>query len=86
MYIYSLYFYISYLTLSAQQTKTNTCANSVDQDEMAHNEPSGSTLCHSVIDFWVNPYLQQWMCPNLEMEEFMSNSGGEKVKLKNTIL
>ena len=28
------------LALSVLQTKTNTCANSVDQDEMAHNEPS----------------------------------------------
>ena len=26
--------------LSARQTKTDTCANSVDPDEMAHNEPS----------------------------------------------
>ena len=28
------------LTLSAWQTNTNTCANSVDSDEMASNEPS----------------------------------------------
>ena len=27
-----------HLTLSAQQTKTDTCANSVDPDEMAHND------------------------------------------------
>ena len=28
------------LTFSAWQTKTDTCANSVDPDEMARNEPS----------------------------------------------
>ena len=31
---------ISYLIHSALQAKTDACANSVDPDEMAHNEPS----------------------------------------------
>ena len=32
------------LILSARQTKTITCANSVDPDEMAHNELSHQDL------------------------------------------
>ena len=32
------------LTLSACQTKTDTCANSIDPDETARNEPSHQDL------------------------------------------
>ena len=30
--------------------------------------------------FDLNPYLQQWMCPNSKMEESMSETQGERVK------
>ena len=36
------------------------------------------TVCNCVIDFWVNPYLQQWMCPNSEMERSISETQGWK--------
>ena len=43
------------LTLSALQTKTDTFANSVDPDEMAHNEPSQQDL--HCLPFWLaSPY------------------------------
>ena len=39
------------LALSARQTKTSTCANSVDPDETALND----TVCHFVFDFRLRP-------------------------------
>ena len=49
---HNLYFHES-LTLSAWQTKIDTCANSVDPDETAPNKliSSGSTLF--AILFWI---------------------------------
>ena len=41
------------LTFSALQTKTDTCANSVDPDEMAHNEPSHQGLHYLLFCFWL---------------------------------
>ena len=46
-------------------------ANSVDPDEMAHNEPSHQDL-HCLL-FWVwyyikTPILEQWLSPNSKME------------------
>ena len=38
-------------TISALQTKTDTYANSVDPDEMAHNEPSHLDLHYLLSDF-----------------------------------
>ena len=47
-------------------------------------------VCHSVIDIYWNPYLQQWMCLNSEMEQFMSEccnmSESRKLNLFNTLL
>ena len=48
------------ITLSALQTKTDTCANSVDPDEMALNEPFHLDL--HCLPFWflildLSPYL-----------------------------
>ena len=58
----------------------DTFANSVDPDETARNKLSyqGLTVCHSIIDFWLNPYLQQWMCLNSEMDEPTSETQGWK--------
>ena len=32
------------------------------------------TVCLSIIMFWFNPYLQEWMCPNSEMDEPISEA------------
>ena len=57
--------YYKCLTHSALQTKPGTCANSVDPDETAHNEPSHQDLhCLTFrFDFWLTflqMYLQLW--------------------------
>ena len=47
--------------LSSRQTKTDTCANSVDPDETARNEPSHQDLQFAILFLilhW-NPYLRQ---------------------------
>ena len=41
-----------WLTLSAQQTKTDTCANSVDPDETARNGPSHQDLHYLPFGFF----------------------------------
>ena len=63
------------LTLSFLQTKTDTFANSADPDETAHTELYHLDLhclpfCFFIFDR--HPHLQQWMCPNSEMEESIS--------------
>ena len=52
-----VHFTLVALTLSAQQTKTDTCAKRVDLDEMAHNEPSHQALhcLQCVFDFRLKP-------------------------------
>ena len=61
------------LTLSSQQANTDIFANSADLDEMA------STLfAILLLHFDWNPCLQQWMCPNSELEESMSETWGWK--------
>ena len=63
--LYPLKEYQFPLTPSARQTKTDTCANSVDPDETARNEPSHQDLhCLPFFVFFFildwNPYLHQW--------------------------
>ena len=53
----------------------DTFMNIVDPDEVAYNEPwpisSGSTL----FDIGLKPQcLQQWVCPNLKLEESTSET------------
>ena len=55
--------------LSSLQTNTDIFANSAD-----HHEPL--IMIYTVFEW--NPYLQQWTCPNLEMEESMSETQGWK--------
>ena len=45
------------LTISALPTEIDICANCLDPDKMACNEPSHlmCTLCQPVIDFWLKP-------------------------------
>ena len=58
----------------------NSCANSVDSDETAHNEPSHQDLQFAIPFFildW-NPYLHQWKRPNSGTEESISETQGWK--------
>ena len=45
--------WILYLTLSARQTKTNTCSNNIDPDETASNEPSHEDLHYLPFFFFI---------------------------------
>ena len=45
---------------------------SVDQDEKACKD----LHCQSVLDLQLSTFLQQCMCPNAEMEEYMSETQG----------
>ena len=39
------------------------------------------TVCHTVIRFLLKPFLQQWKCPNSEIEESMEELGSERANL-----
>ena len=74
-----------WMTLSAQQTKTDTCTNSVDLDETAQNEPSHQDLhclpfCFFYFRLYLNPCLHQWTCPTSRMGQSTSESKGWRVK------
>ena len=66
--------------LSVRQTKTDTCANSVDLDETARNEPSHlDLLCLPFLfEFRLKPYFHQWICPNSRLEESTTETQGRK--------
>ena len=70
------------LTLSSLQTNTGTFANSADPDETAHNEPSHQDLQCLPFCYWPDwiPNLEQWVFPSSEMEEYISETLGWKVK------
>ena len=72
------------LTLPALQTKTDTFANSVDPDEMVRLIRI-YTDCLSVLALQLSPFWQQWMCPNVKMEEPISETRSERVKLLLTV-
>ena len=59
----------SSLISSTQDTNTDVCANSVDPDETARNEPSHQELHCFPFCLHRNTYFQQWTCPNSKMEE-----------------
>ena len=64
------------LTLFVWQTKKETYANSVDPDEMVHNELSHQDQhclpkCSGLDG---NPSLLQWTCPDSRMEESISET------------
>ena len=69
------------LTFSSMLTSTDIFANSADPDEIAHaTVSSGYTLfAISLLTFDRNPHLQQWMCPNSEMEKSIQKFRGERV-------
>ena len=52
---------------------SDTCANSVDPDETAHNK---FAIMFLILDW--NPYLHQWTCPNSSMEKSTSGNQGWK--------
>ena len=64
------------LILSSVQSNTDTFAN---QTMWIQNRPIGIyAVCHLVIDFLWNPYLQQWMCPISEVEKYITENQGWK--------
>ena len=61
------------VSLSSLQTKADTFANSAD---MIQTVSSGSSLfAIPFLIFHSNPYLQEWMCPNSEIEESLLKTG-----------
>ena len=70
------FFYRTYnllaLTLSALQTKTDTFANGIDPDEMAHNEPSHQDLHFLPFCSWI---LTGTPFATVDMSKFKAGRG-----------
>ena len=64
------------LTLSSLQANRDTFVNSVEPDETALDEQSHQALHCLPFCYWflTENLLQQWLCPNSEMEESISDT------------